>query len=49
MFAVLGQTASLNAFLEMDNCLIQSGQGPLVYSIPVEMGAINALIPDCVS
>jgi DUF917 family protein len=49
LFAGFGQTASINAFLEMDNYLIQSGQGPLGYSIPVEMGAINALIPFIIS
>lgn len=49
MFEGFGQTASLNAFLEMDNYLIQSGQGPLGYLIPVEMGAINTLIPFIIS
>lgn len=49
MFEGFGQTAALNAFLEMDHYLIQSGQGPLEYLIPVEMGAINTLIPFIIS
>lgn len=49
MFEGFGQTASLNAFREMDNYLIQSGQEPLGYLIPVEMGAINTLIPFIIS
>lgn len=49
MFEGFGQTAPLNAFLEMDNYLTQSGQEPLVYLIPVEMGAINTLIPFIIS
>lgn len=49
MFEGFGQTASLNAFLEMNNYLAQSGQEPLGYLIPVEMGAINTLIPFIIS
>ena len=49
MFEGFGQTAALNAFLEMDNYLTGSGQEPLGYLIPVEMGAINALIPFIIS
>lgn len=49
MFEGFGQTAALNAFLEMDNYLTQSGQEPLAYLIPVEMGAINSLIPFIIS
>ncbi len=49
MFEGFGQTASLNAFLEMNNYLTQSGQEPLGYLIPVEMGAINTLIPFIIS
>jgi len=49
MFEGFGQTASLNAFLEMDNYLTQSKQEPLGYLIPVEMGAINTLIPFIIS
>jgi DUF917 family protein len=49
VFEGFGKTASLNAFLEMDNYLAQAGQEPLGYLIPVEMGAINALIPFIIS
>lgn len=49
VFEGFGQTASLNAFWEMDNYLTQAGQEPLGYLIPVEMGAINALIPFIIS
>lgn len=49
VFEGFGQTASLNAFLEMNNYLTQSGQEPLSYLIPVEMGAINSLIPFIIS
>jgi len=49
MLEGFGKTASLNAFLEMDNYLAQSGQEPLGYLIPVEMGAMNALIPFIIS
>ncbi|MDO9267544.1 MAG: DUF917 domain-containing protein [Methylobacter sp.] len=49
VFEGFGQTASLNAFLEMDNYLTQSGKEPLSYLIPVEMGAINALVPFIIS
>lgn len=49
MFDGFGQTASLNAFQEMNNYLTQSGQKPLDYLIAVEMGAINALIPFIIS
>jgi DUF917 family protein len=49
IFEGFGQTVSLNAFLEMDNYLTQSGQEPLGYLIPVEMGAMNALIPFIIS
>jgi DUF917 family protein len=48
MFEGFGQTAALNAFLEMNSYLTQSGQ-PLSYLIPVEMGAINTLIPFIIS
>lgn len=44
-----GQTAALNAFSEMDNYLIQSGQAPLSYLIAIEMGAMNALVPFIIS
>jgi len=49
IFEGFGQTVSLNAFLEMDNYLTQSGQEPLGYLIPVEMGAMNTLIPFIIS
>jgi len=49
VFEGFGQTASLNAFLEMDTYLDQSGQEPLGYLIPVEMGAINTLVPFIIS
>ncbi|MDD4906021.1 MAG: DUF917 domain-containing protein [Methylobacter tundripaludum] len=49
MFEGFGQTASLNAFLEMNEYLTQSGQGSLSYLMPVEMGAINTLIPFIIS
>ncbi|MGZ5045372.1 MAG: S-methyl thiohydantoin desulfurase domain-containing protein, partial [Methylobacter sp.] len=49
MFEGFGQTTSLNAFLEMNNYLTQSGQEPLGYLIPAEMGAINTLIPFIIS
>ena len=49
MFEGYGQTAALNAFLEMNAYLIQSGEKPLSYLIPVEMGAINTLIPFIIS
>lgn len=49
VFEGFGQTASLNAFLEMNNYLTQSGQEPLGYLLPVEMGAINSLIPFIIS
>jgi DUF917 family protein len=49
VFEGFGQTASLNAFLEMDNYLTESGQESLGYLIPVEMGAINTLIPFIIS
>jgi DUF917 family protein len=49
MFEGFGQTASLNAFMEMDEYLTQSGQEPLSYLMPVEMGAINILIPFIIS
>lgn len=44
-----GQTAALNAFHEMNNYLAQFGQEPLGYLMPVEMGAINTLIPFIIS
>jgi uncharacterized protein len=44
-----GRTASLNAFHEMDNYLTQFSQQPLGYLMPVEMGAINVLIPFIIS
>lgn len=49
MFEGFGQTASLNAFSEMNHYLSQSGQEPLGYLIPVELGAINTLIPFIIS
>ena len=49
MFEGFGQTASLNAFIEIDNHLTQSGQEPVGYLIPVEMGAINTLVPFIIS
>ncbi len=49
MFEGFGQTAALNAFLEMDKYLIESGQNSLGYLIPVELGAINTLIPFIIS
>jgi len=49
IFEGFGQTVSLNAFLEMDNYLVQSGKEPLGYLIPVEMGAMNTLIPFIIS
>ncbi|MGZ4968498.1 MAG: DUF917 domain-containing protein [Methylobacter sp.] len=49
VFEGFGQTASLNAFLEMDKYLAHSGQDPLGYLIPVEMGAINTLVPFIIS
>ncbi|TRW92093.1 DUF917 domain-containing protein [Candidatus Methylobacter oryzae] len=49
VFEGFGQTASLNAFLEMDKYLTHSGQDPLGYLIPVEMGAINTLVPFIIS
>lgn len=49
VFEGFGQTAALNAFLEMNDYLTQSGQEPLGYLIPVEMGAINVLIPFVIS
>jgi len=49
MFEGFGQTVSLNAFLEMNNHLLQSDQEPLGYLIPVEMGAINTIIPFIIS
>lgn len=49
MFEGYGQTAALNAFLEMNAYLAQSGDEPLSYLIPVEMGAINTLIPFIIS
>ncbi|TAK64021.1 DUF917 family protein [Methylobacter sp.] len=49
IFEGFGQTVSLNAFLEMDNYLAQSGQEPLGYLIPVEIGAMNTLIPFIIS
>jgi DUF917 family protein len=45
VFEGFAQTAALNAFSEMNNYLTQSGQDSLGYLIPVEMGAINTLIP----
>lgn len=49
VFEGFGKTAALNAFLEMDNYLTQSGQEPLSYLVPVELGAINASIPFIIS
>lgn len=49
IFEGFGQTVSLNAFSEMDDYLGQSGQEPLAYLIPVEMGAMNTLIPFIIS
>lgn len=49
MFDGFGDSAALNAFLEMDNYLTQFGREPLSYLMPVEMGAINVLIPFIVS
>lgn len=49
MFENFGQTAPLNAFMEMNDYLIQSGQEPLSYLMIAEMGAINALIPFIIS
>ncbi len=49
MFEGFGQTAALNAFSEMNNYLTQSGQEPLGYLLPVEIGAINTLIPFIIS
>ncbi|HEY8160511.1 MAG TPA: DUF917 domain-containing protein [Methylobacter sp.] len=49
IFEGFGQTVSLNAFLEMDNYLMQSGQEPLGYLMPAEMGAMNTLIPFIIS
>lgn len=49
MFEGFGQTASLNAFSEMNHHLSQSGQEPLDYLIPVELGAINTIIPFIIS
>lgn len=49
VFEGFGQTASLNAFLEMNKYLTHSGQESLGYLIPVEMGAINTLIPFIIS
>ena len=49
IFEGFGQTVSLNAFREMNNYLTQSGQEPLGYLIPVEMGAMNTLIPFIIS
>ena len=49
VFEGFGQTTALNAFGEMDNYLTQAGQEPLGYLMPVEMGAINALIPFIIS
>jgi len=49
IFEGFGQTVALNAFLEMNNYLTQSGQEPLGYLIPVEMGAMNTLIPFIIS
>lgn len=49
IFEGYGQTVSLNAFSEMNHYLAQSGQEPLSYLIPVEMGAMNTLIPFIIS
>lgn len=49
MFDGFGKTASLNAFQEMNNYLTQFNQHPLDYLMPVEMGAINVLIPFIIS
>lgn len=49
IFEGFGQTVSLNAFAEMNHYLTQSGQEPLGYLIPVEMGAMNTLIPFIIS
>ncbi|MGZ5026263.1 MAG: S-methyl thiohydantoin desulfurase domain-containing protein [Methylobacter sp.] len=49
MFEGFGETAALNAFLEMNNYLTYSGREPLGYLLPVEMGAINSLIPFIIS
>lgn len=49
MFEGFGQTAALNAFNEMENYLAHSGQNSLSYLIPVEMGAINTLVPFLIS
>ncbi|MGZ8158043.1 MAG: S-methyl thiohydantoin desulfurase domain-containing protein [Methylobacter sp.] len=49
IFEGYGQTVSLNAFSEMNIYLAQSGQEPLGYLIPVEMGAMNTLIPFIIS
>jgi DUF917 family protein len=49
IFEGFGQTVSLNAFREMNDYLTQSGQKPLGYLIPVEMGAMNTLIPFIIS
>lgn len=49
IFEGFGQTVSINAFMEMDKYLTQSGQEPLGYLIPVEMGAMNTLIPFIIS
>lgn len=49
IFEGFGQTVSLNAFSEMNNYLAESGQDPIGYLIPVEMGAMNTLIPFIIS
>ncbi|MDP1666978.1 MAG: DUF917 domain-containing protein [Methylobacter sp.] len=49
IFEGFGQTVSLNAFREMNDYLTQSGQKPLSYLMPVEMGAMNTLIPFIIS
>ncbi|MBL6986103.1 MAG: DUF917 family protein [Methylobacter sp.] len=49
IFDGFGQTVSLNAFMEMDDYLTQSEQKPISYLIPVEMGAMNTLIPFIIS
>jgi len=49
IFEGFGQTVSLNAFREMNDYLTQSGQEPLSYLMPVEMGAMNTLIPFIIS
>jgi DUF917 family protein len=49
IFEGFGQTVSLNAFAEMNKYLAQSGQEPLSYLMPVEMGAMNTLIPFIIS